>query len=404
MFNPLAPDHIRDPYPNYHALRAADPVHRSELFQAWVLSRHADVWSVLRDPRFSVDRSQVDPVKSSPLPQIGAEFVELGAALRRVMMFLDPPDHTRMRRIVARAFVQVGMRNRRQRIQEVVDELLDAAEERDAIDFVEAFACPLPVIAIAEMLGVPASERAAIKRWSDDLGALLDPFVPAPVFRSAMQSAREMHEFFREAIAQRRVESRDDLLSALLYAEDAQGKLSEAELFASCALLLAAGHLTTTNLLGNALWSLWCNPEERRRLGADPRLLPSAVEEFLRYDGPLQATGRISTEAVVFGEVEIPAGEYVVPLLGAANRDPAEFSQPDRLDVGRVDGRHVSFGQGIHHCLGAELARLNVQVAIGTLLRRFPDWAVACDEPTRKPNVVSRGFVSLPLVLGTPRG
>jgi cytochrome P450 len=404
VFDPLHPDHLRDPYPNYHALRAADPVHRSELFQAFVLSRHADVWNVLRDPRFSVDRSQVDPVKSSPLPALGAEFVELGGALRRVLMFLDPPDHTRMRRLVARAFARVGLRNRRRRIQQLVDELLDAAAERGAIDFVEAFAYPLPVIAIAEILGVPVSERSAIKRWSDDLGALLDPFVAEAVFRRALDSARDMHLFFREAIAERRAESRSDLLGALLAAEDESGKLSEAELFASCALLLAAGHLTTTNLLGNALWALWCNPEERRRLTTHAWLLPTAVEEFLRYDGPLQATGRLSTEPVVIGGVEIPAGAYVVALLGAANRDPAEFPEPDRLDVGRVDNRHVSFGQGIHHCLGAELARLNAQVALGTLLRRFPDWAVACDAPPRKPNVVSRGFASLPLVLGPPRG
>jgi cytochrome P450 len=296
------------------------------------------------------------------------------------------------------------MRNRRRRIQQLVDELLDAAEERGAIDFVEAFAYPLPVIAIAEILGVPASEHATIKRWSDDLGALLDPFVPEPVFLRATQSAREMHGFFQEAVADRRAESRDDLLGALLGAEDECGKLSEAELFATCALLLAAGHLTTTNLLGNALWALWRNPEERRRLAVDASLITTAVEEFLRYDGPLQATGRLSTEAVVFGDVEIPAGSYVVALLGAANRDPAEFSQPDRLDVGRVGSRHVSFGQGIHHCLGAELARLNTQIAIRTLLRRFPDWAVACDAPPRKPNVVSRGFASLPLVLGARRG
>ncbi|MEN8161088.1 MAG: cytochrome P450, partial [Myxococcota bacterium] len=318
--------------------------------------------------------------------------------------FLDPPDHTRMRRLVARAFVSVGMRNRRPRIQQLVDELLDAAGERGEVDFVEAIACPLPVIAIAEILGVPASEREAIKRWSDDLGALLDPFVPEAVFRSALGSTRDMHEFFREAIAARRNEPRDDLLDALLRAEDEQGKLSEAELFATCALLLAAGHLTTTNLLGNALFALWRHPDERRRLAAEPRLLPAAVEEFLRFDGPLQATGRLTKEPVVVGSVEIPAGEYVVPLLGAANRDPAEFPEPDRLDVGRAPGRHVAFGQGIHQCLGRDLARLNAQVAIGTLLRRFPDWAVTSDDPPRKPNVVSRGFVSLPLALGAPRG
>ncbi len=403
MFNPLDPEFRRDPYPYYHALRAADPVHHSQLFQGWVLSRHADVWNVLRDARFSVDRSDSDPVRSSPLPPIREEFRELSDALRRVMMFLDPPDHTRMRRIVAKAFTQTGMKHRRASAQRTADELFDAAAERDEIDFIEAIAYPLPVIVIAEMLGVPAADRAAFKRWSDHLGALLDPFVQPEVFERALHSAREMHRFFLDVFAERRARPGDDLVSVLATAEDETGRLTDAELFSTCALLLGAGHLTTTNLLGNAVWALAQHPGERERLRRQPELIGSAVEEFLRYDSPLQATARVATAAYPIGDTVIAAGDFVILLQGAANRDAAEFPNPDALDVGRADNRHVSFGQGIHHCLGAELARLNTQITIGTLLRRFPDWAVACDEPARKPNVVSRGFVSLPIQLRSRR-
>jgi cytochrome P450 len=402
LFNPLEPAYRHDPYPYYHALRAADPVHRSELFQAWVLSRHADVWNVLRDPRFSVDRRHIDPVRSSPLPQIAAEFSELSDALRRVMMFLDPPDHTRMRRLVGRAFVQVGMKNRQASVQRHVDELLAGAAGRGEVDFVEAFAYPLPVIVIAEILGVPPSQRAAFKAWSDSLGALLDPFVPPAVFERALDSAREMHRFFAAQFAERRAHPRDDLISALVAAEDAGGRLTESELFSTCALLLGAGHLTTTNLLGNALWALTANPDQRRRLESRPELIGTAVEEFLRYDGPLQATARIALERCPIGDRTIEKGDFVILLLGAANRDPAEFHDPDRLDVGRPDNRHVTFGGGMHHCLGADLARLNSQISLTTLLRRYRNWTVTADTPDLKPNLVSRGPASLPLALGAP--
>jgi cytochrome P450 len=306
-----------------------------------------------------------------------------------------------MRRLVGRAWVQTGMKNRRVHVQKIVDDLFDELTERGEVDFVEHFAYPLPVIVIAEILGVPPAERAAFKRWSDDLGGLLDPFVSPDKFDRAQNSAHEMYVFLLDIFAKRRAEPRDDLVSVLVAAEDEAGKLTDSELYSTCALLLGAGHLTTTNLMGNALWALWQNPDERGRLGRDPQLAASAVEEFLRYDGPLQATGRIASADYPIGEKTIRAGDFVVVLMGAANRDPAEFPDPDRLDIGRADNRHVTFGQGIHHCLGADLARLNTQVSLTTLLRRFPDWSITDDAPPRKPNVVSRGFVSLPLSLGT---
>jgi cytochrome P450 len=375
-------------------------VHRSALFDTWLLSRHADVCAVLRAPCFSVDRSRTDPLRSAPLPSIAAEFADVAHALRRVMMFLDPPEHTRMRWIVAKAFQEAGMRNRRPRIQRIVDELLDAAAEHGEIDFIAEFAYPLPVIVIAEILGLPPSEREAFKRWSDDLGALLDPGLGPEAFQRALNSVRELHQFFADVIAERRTRPRSDLLSVLLAAEDESGKLNDSQLFSTCALLLGAGHLTTTNLMGNALWALWRHPGERRRLEQHPELIRTAVDEFLRYDGPLQATGRVATAAYPIEDKTIQPSDFVVLLLGAANRDPAEFADPDRLDVGRSPNRHVAFGQGIHHCLGRDLARLNTGIAIHALLRRFPEWVVTREEPPRKRNVVSRGFASLPLALG----
>jgi len=399
MFDPLDPDHLRDPYPNYHALRAADPVHRSEVFESWLLSRHADVRSVLRAPCFSVDRSRTDPLGSAPLPPIAAEFADIAQALRRVLMFLDPPEHTRMRRLVAKAFHEAGMNGRRPRIQRIVEELLDAASEREEIDFIAEFAYPLPVIVIAEILGLPISEGAAFKRWSDDLGALLDPTLGREAFERCVNSVRDLHRFFSEVLSERRKRPRSDLVSALLAAEDASGRLTDSQLFSTCVLLLGAGHLTTTNLMGNALWALWRHPGERRRLGAHPELMRTAVEEFLRYDGPLQATGRLATAPYPIEDKTIQPGDFVVLLLGAANRDPAEFPDPDRLDVGRAPNRHVAFGQGIHHCLGKDLARLNTKIALQAFLHRFPEWVVTC-EPPRKRNVVSRGLASLPVALG----
>jgi len=398
-YNPLDPEHIRDPYPRYQALREADPVHRSDLFQGWVLTRHADVVVVLRDPSFSVDRSQMDLIRNSPLPPVGEEFRGLSESLKRVLMFLDPPDHTRIRGLVVKAFTPRVVESRRERTRQIVDDLLDAAALQGEVDWIRDIAYPLPVIVIAEILGVPAGKRAVFKRWSEEIGVLLDPFVTPEAFERGMKSAVEMQQFFFEIFADRRARPRDDLVSALVAVKEQGEMLSESELFATCALLLGAGHQTTTNLLGNALWALAENPDERRRLQAHPELIDSAVEEFLRHNSPVQVTARVATGDYRIDGKRIEKGDFVILAFGAANRDPAVFREPDRLDLGRDPNPHVSFGQGIHFCLGAPLARMEAQIALDTLLRRFPAFEVSCETPQWKPTVVSRGLASLPIAL-----
>ncbi|MGI9592047.1 MAG: cytochrome P450 [Myxococcota bacterium] len=404
-FDPFAPGYSQNPYPQYHALRAADPVHRSDLFDGWVLTRHRDVFGALRAPGFSVDRSATDPVQNVPLPRIREEFRDVSEGLRRVLMFVDPPDHTRIRRLVRQVFGHREMWAHRARIQALADTFCEGLLERGPdVDWIRDLAYPLPVMVIAEVLGVPSSEGEAIKGWSDDLGALLDPYVPPEKFEHALKSAQEMYDFLMEVFDARTRKPRDDLISHLLHHEDpgTGQRLTRQEIFSVAALILGAGHLTTTNLLGNAVWALGEHPEERRRLTREPRLIARAVEEFLRYDAPLQATARLATAPHRIDDKTIEPGDFVVVLMGAANRDPARFPDPDRLDFRRRGIVHASFGQGIHLCLGRTLARLEIEVVIGTLLRRFPGFEIACDVADRKPNVVSRGLRSLPLQLGEP--
>jgi len=399
IYNPLDPEHCRDPYPRYHALRTEDPVHWSDLVQGWVLTRHKDVAGVLRDQRFSVDRGKTDLLRQSQLPPLREEHKALAESLKRVIIFLDPPDHTRIRRLISKAFTHKMIEKFRDSVQLMVDEFLDAAAAQGHVDWIKDFAYPLPVTVIANILGIPAEHHATFKRWSDDLGALLDPFISPPLFEKAMKSAAEMHAFFEEEFAKRRAEPRDDLISALVNVEEAGDKLSRQELFSTCVVLLGGGHLTTTNMLGNAVWALMEHPRERKQLGRDPGLIGPAVEEMIRYDCPLQATARVATEDCEIGGRKVSKGNPIILLLGAANRDPEQFENPDGLVFSRKENRHAAFGGGIHHCVGRNLARLEIQIAINTLLRRFPDFKVTCEEPERKPTVVARGFVALPLSL-----
>ncbi len=395
-YNPLLPEHQRDPYPFYRALREADPVHFHELLQVWILTRHADVTAVLRDPRFSSDRSKIR-IAALRLPQVREDLGEIAAALERTMLFADPPAHTRLRTLVSKAFTPRVIESYRGRILEIVEELLEPAEATRRLDAIRDLASPLPLTLIAEILGVPPEHRASFKRWSDDLAVLLDPLVPAPVFERAQESAHELHAYLRGVFAERRRSPRDDLVSRLVLAEEKGDLLSESELFAICALVLGGGHETTTNLIGNGVLALLRHPQERRRLQNDPALIETAVNEFLRYESPVQFTGRTATADYEVGGKRIAAGDFVVLGLGAANRDPAEFAEPERLDVGRRENRHLAFGVGIHSCLGGRLACLEAGIAISTLLCRFPDLRPEFDEPQWYPTIVSRGLTTLPV-------
>lgn len=387
QFNPLLPEIIEDPYPLYHRLRAEDPVHQSP-FGAWVLSRYDDILMLLRDPRFGRRGFQ---------ELITARFGLAG--LGPSMLLQDPPDHTRMRALVSQAFTPRVIEGLRGRIQQLVDALLDAVTGYGGMDLIADFAYPLPVSVICEMVGVPAGDRHRFRQWSNDVARSLDAIVlsdPEVVGR-ASAAGEAMRQYFGDLVAERRRAPRADLLSALIAAEEAGDRLSTEELFANVVLLLLAGHETTANLIGNGVLALLRHPEELRRLRQDPSLIESAVEELLRYDSPVQRVGRMVYEDVTIVGRLIPQGSLVFALLGAANRDPAHFPEPDRLDLARADNRHLAFGWGIHFCLGAPLARLEGQIAINTLLSRLPRLALATERVEWRQTATLRGLTALPV-------
>ena len=391
QFNPMDPAFVEDPYPTYHVLRSQDPVHRSPL-GFWVLTRYADVIATLRDPRL---------IKEPIAAFVAARFgMAVPPGLGLSMLDRDPPDHTRLRGLVSKAFTPKALESLRPHIQEIVDGLLDQVQSRGEMDLIEEFAYPLPVVVICEMLGVPVRDHERFKQWGLDVARGLDAIMLPPdseVGKRSVTGRRALAEYFHELIAERRAAPREDMLSALIAAEEAGDKLDEDELLATCILLLVAGHETTVNLIGNGTLALLRHPDQLRRLREEPALIGSAIEELLRYDGPVQRTARIPSADVTIGGRTIPKGEMVMPFLGAADRDPAQFPDPDRLDITRTDNRHIAFGMGIHFCLGAPLARMEGQIAINTLLRRLPKLALAAQRPEHRQSLTLRGLVSLPV-------
>ena len=389
-FNPLDPDFIADPYPTYHRLRAADPVHRSP-HGFWVLTRYDDVVSVLRDPRMG--KEAIEAVVAA---RYGASTPAVGMS----MLVRDPPDHTRLRSLVSKAFTPRVVEGLRAHLQQIVDALLDSAQDAGAMDLIADFAYPLPVIVICEMLGVPVDDRDRFKQWGLDIARSLDAILLPPgsdVATRGSEARGHLVDYFHELITERRTSPRGDLLSGLIAAEEAGDRLSEEELLSTCILLLIAGHETTVNLIGNGTLALLRHPREFRRLRNHPELIQSAVEELLRFDGPVQRTTRVPGEDVVIRGQPIPKGDLVMTFIGAADRDPAQFHDPDRLDIARSDNRHIAFGWGIHFCLGAPLARVEGQIAIGTLARRFPRLALATATPAYRESLTLRGLRTLPV-------
>jgi cytochrome P450 len=388
QFNPMAPEFLADPYPTYHRLRAEDPVHWSPL-GFWVLTRYDDVVAVLRDQRFA---------KEAMIAAVAARFGIPPGTIGLSMLDRDPPDHTRLRGLVSKAFTPRVVERLRPRIQQIVDGLLDRVEGKGTMDLIEEFAYPIPVMVICEMLGVPLEDHERFKTWSLDLARGLDSIMLPVDSEVAIRSgiARQgLTDYFRALIRQRRASPRNDLLSALIAAEEAGDKLSEDELLASSILLLVAGHETTVNLIGNGTLALLRHPDQLRRLRENPGLIVGAVEELLRYDGPVQRTARMPSAEATIGGRTIKPGEMVMPFIGAADRDPAQFPDPDRLDIARADNRHVAFGMGIHFCLGAPLARVEGQIAINTLAQRLPKLALATERPEHRQSLTLRGLKAL---------
>jgi cytochrome P450 len=389
-FNPMDAEFIANPYPTYHRLRAEEPVHHNPL-GFWVLTRYEDVLGALRDPRFA---------KEAIAAFVAARFGIAPAGIGLSMLDRDPPDHTRLRGLVSTAFTPRVVEMLRPHIQRIVDGLLERVETAGSMDLIEDFAYPLPVVVICELLGVPVEDRDRFKQWGLDIARGLDAIWLPPDSEVAVRSVasrRALSDYFRALIAERRASPRGDMLSALIAAEEAGDTLTEDELLATCILLLVAGHETTVNLIGNGTLALLRHPHELRRLRERPGLITSAVEELLRYDGPVQRSARIPSEDVTIGGYTIRKGEMVLPFIGAADRDPAQFPDPDRLDITRADNRHIAFGWGIHFCLGAPLARIEGQIAINTLLQRLPKLALATDTPPYRQSLTLRGLSALPV-------
>ena len=389
-YNPLSAGMAQDPYPFYAALRARDPVHRSRLLNAWLFTRHADVDAILRDHRNFGN----DPRKGTLSSR---QRARLPPPEEFTMLFLDPPDHTRLRALVNKAFTPRAVNALEPHIRGILGALLDDIDDPAAFDLIQAVAQPLPVIVIAEMLGVPPEDRPQFRIWSAQRARLLEPMIDRREREAGAAASRAFDAYFRSIVEARRAEPRDDILSALVQAEDEGERLTEREVLNMLRLLLIAGNETTTNLIGNGILALLRNPDQLRRLREDPGLIPAAVEELLRFDSPVQTDFRRALADCEVNGFPVRERDNIVVLLGAANRDPDVFEDPDRLDVGRGQGPHLSFGRGIHHCLGAPLARLEGRIVLETLLDRFPEIGLLADRPRFRKTIVLRGLESLPV-------
>ncbi len=374
-FPPLIPESRLDPFPAYDALRDEGPVVRRTLpdgMPVWCITRYSDALTVLRDPRFSQDSRHA-----------AALFERMGRArpalrrgpLARTLLALDPPDHTRLRRLIAQAFTARRVEAARPRIQEITESLLDEVAPRGTADLIADLAFPLPVFVICELLGVPGDDRAKLQRWSH----LLTSFPASAAEQAAVAAAAaDICAYFGDVIAQKAREPGEDLISALILARDEGDRLTDDEILANTVFLIIAGHETTAALIGNSVLALLRDPSRAAALRENPALLATAVDELLRYDGPVSpGISRFTSVEVEVGGVTIPAGQYIMVLTSAANRDPARFAQPGSLDLARADNPHIGFGHGRHTCIGAQLARVEGQIAIGTIVRRFPDLELA---------------------------
>ena len=395
LFDPLSPDFIRDPYPHYARLRTTDPVHVNA-HGAFVLSRHADASLVIRDKRFGKDYVE------RTIRRYGPKIMEepVFSSMQHWMLQQDPPDHTRLRGLVVKAFTARRVEDMRPRIQAIVDQAIDAVLPQGRMDLIEDFAFRLPVTIICDMLGIPEDHREVFYKSSRDGGRLLDPVPLTPEEIEKGNAGNMMAQmYFQQLFDLRRKTPGDDLITQLLQAEEDGSKLTNEELTANIILLFGAGHETTVNLIGNGLLALHRNPDQLALLKSNPALITNAIEEFLRYDSSVQMTGRVALEDIEdLGGKKIPKGDSVLCLLGSANRDPAVYpDRPDRLDITRPNVRPLSFGGGIHFCLGAQLARIEAEVAISTLLRRLPELKLDdAENPQWRPTFVLRGLKELP--------
>jgi cytochrome P450 len=391
----LGPEYVQDPYAVFERLRVESPVHLVVLprgLRAWLVTRYADVRAALADPKLHKDSRNINDL----FERNSTEHVQRlsnADALSFHMLNSDPPDHERLRRLVNKAFTARRIEQMRPRIAEITADLLADIGERTEFDLLDEFAFPLPITVICELLGVPSADRDDFRLWSNTL-------LSGGSSEELQSSAGNMSKYLVDLVAAKRTDPGDDMLSALVQASDNDDRLSEQELTAMAFLLLVAGHETTVNLIGNGVLALMRNPEQFAALRADRSLLPGAIEEFLRYEGPVSnATFRYTVEPTDIGDVTVPAGQFVVLALGSANRDSQRYTDPDRVDITREVSGHMAFGHGIHYCLGAPLARLEAEIAFTGLLDRFAGIEVAVPETELRwrPGMIIRGLERLPV-------
>ena len=395
-YDPRRPEVIADPFPVFQELREQAPLYRSSVLGGWVLTRYDDVKLAISDRRFSADRMR--PFFAQLPVSSQTAYATLRDSISRWAVFHDPPEHTRLRGLMNKAFTARAIERLEPRISSLIDGLLDQVVDRGEMDLIADLAYPLPASVILDMLGLPCDDLDRIKVWSDELALFVGSSVNTPdKYQRATDSITAMNEYFRAAIQRRRHTPGDDLLTALLAAQEQGDLLSDDDLVATCVLLVFAGHETTTNLIGNGILALLRYPAELARLRNEPGLMPLAVEELLRFDGPAASVVRIATEEILLHGQTIRPGERVFAMLNAANRDPRQFANPETLDIARKENRHLAFGQGIHFCIGAPLARMEAKLAITAILQRCPNLALQSMPLNWSNSLVLRGVQSLPV-------
>jgi cytochrome P450 len=398
LYHLLDPEVLANPYPLYRRLRTEDPVHWDPFLHAWVVTRYPDVVKVLHD--FSADRTP-GPDKLTAMGL--AALNPIAQVMVKQMLFMDAPAHTRMRALAASAFSPQRVEVLRTHIQEIADSLLDRVQASGRMDLIADFAAPLPAIVTAEMLGVPVKDNQQLKAWSADFAEMLGNFQHNPDrVPRVLRSLEDMTAYFRSAIAEQRRRPQEGLIHSLATAEIQGDRFTEEEVIANCIVTMVGGQETTTNLIGNGMLSLLRNPEQLGKLRTDLSLIPSAVEELLRYESPSQHTARLAPEDTELGGKQIRKRQAVIAVMAAGNRDPERFPDPDRLDITRTDNRHLAFGWAAHFCFGAPLARIEGQIAFATLLRRMPFLALEPEPLVWRANLGLRGLIALPIRFVAP--
>jgi cytochrome P450 len=393
-------EYFTNPYPLYHRLRSEFPVYWSEKLKCWLLTRYDDCLSALRDYRRLSNRDRMTVMMKPFGGEAGKRFQVVRKHFMQGVIFSDPPDHTRLRTLINKAFTPSTTEKKRPRIQEIVEGLIDPLRDKGRKDLIRDFAFPLPNTIRSEILGLPLEDTDQLKGWADDVVALFGAGADEARMERGQRSLSSIREYLSQLISKRRHNPGEDLISTLILAREQNDQLSDDELLSTCSTLFTASQETTTSLIGSGMLALLRNPDQLQKLKANPDQITTAVEEILRYDGPLQRQLRAATEDFEMRGVHITQGQMVCPVLGAANRDPEVFAAPDVLDIARADNPHIAFGFGIHWCVGAPLARLEVQIAINTLLRRIPTLELASDDIDRPEDYTVRSIKSLPVEFG----